>query len=68
MQTGELPYLASWASHPAAIGLRLPEQQLEAVCGYVGRHMQELTPHDRERMLRAFKAWGHQPGVALLGP
>ncbi|PRW60733.1 5-enolpyruvylshikimate-3-phosphate synthase [Chlorella sorokiniana] len=36
-QTGELPYLAGSASCLAAIGLRLPEQQLAAICSYNGR-------------------------------
>ena len=65
-QTGELPYLASWAAILAAIGLRLPEQQLVALCSYVGRHRQQLQPMDRKKLMSAFEAWGHQPGLALL--
>ena len=65
-QTGELPYLASWAACLAGIGLRLPAQQLEALCSYVGDNREELQPIDRKNLLRAFQAWGYQPGLALL--
>ena len=66
MQIGKLPYLAGWAATLAAIGLRLPEQQLEAVCSYVGRHPQQQQG-DRRYFEKAFRAWGCQPGLALLG-
>ena len=66
LQAGELPYLAGWAAHPADIGLRLPEQQLEALCSYVGQHGRQLSKGDRKKLQRAFQAWGYQPGLALL--
>ena len=66
-QKGELAYLGGWAAILAAIGLRLPQQQLEALCSYVGRHKQQLNRGDRKELMRAFEAWGHQPGLALLG-
>jgi len=68
VQKGELPYLAAWAEVLATISVRLPPQQLEAVCSFVGQHLQELTPRDRERLLKAFEAWGYEPGLALLHP
>ncbi|PRW60544.1 alpha beta-hydrolase isoform B [Chlorella sorokiniana] len=61
-----LRYLASWASHLAAIGLRLPDQQLEALCSYVGQHAKQLRAGDRACLQRAFETWGYQPGLALL--
>ena len=66
-RTGELAYLAGWATNLAAIGLRLPGQQLAALCSYVDRHRQLLNRGDRKKLMRAFEAWGHQPGLALLG-
>ena len=67
VQTGELAYLAGWAAILAAIGLRLPGQQLEALCSYVDRHMQQLNRGVRKDLVRAFGAWGYQPSLALLG-
>ena len=66
LQVGALPYLASWAAHLADIGLRLPEQQLEALCSYVGRHGRQLSKGHRQQLQRAFDSWGYQPGVALM--
>ncbi|PRW60376.1 RAP domain [Chlorella sorokiniana] len=65
-KTGGLSYLASWASHLAAIGLRLPEQQLEAICSYVSTHLQQLSKGHVKLLRTAFEAWGYQPGLALL--
>ena len=66
LQKGKLPYLASWAASLAAIGLRLPEQQLGALCSYLRQHGRQLKEGDRMDLQRAFEAWGHQPGLALL--
>ena len=66
VQGDQLPYLAGWAAQLVAIGLRLPEQQLAAICSYVGRHMEQLKRGDRKNLLNAFESWGHQPGLALL--
>ena len=66
LQTGELPYLAAWAAHLAGISLRLPEQQLEALCSYMGQHGRQLSKGSRLQLRRAFDAWGYQPGLALL--
>ncbi len=65
-QGGAPSFLASWAGLLAAIGLRLPAQQLESLCSYVGQQLQELQPIDRSSLQRAFKAWGYQPGLELL--
>ncbi|PRW60220.1 Tbc2 translation chloroplastic [Chlorella sorokiniana] len=66
-EKGELPYLAGWASCLAAIGLRLPEQQLKALCSYVRKHLQQLSKGCRKQLRAAFETWGYQPGLALLG-
>ena len=66
-QKGELPYLAGWAACLAAIGLRLPGQQLEALCSYVDSHRQQLNPGYKKLLLSAFEAWACQPGLVLLG-
>lgn len=66
LQEGELLYLASWSAHLAAIGLRLPQQQLEAVCRYVSKHPRQLNRGDAKSLRTAFKAWGYQPGLAML--
>ena len=63
LQGGELRFLASWTAHLADIGLRLPEQQLEAHCSYVSQHRQQLSKGYRLQLQRA---WGYQPGLARL--
>ncbi|PRW60636.1 peptide chain release factor chloroplastic [Chlorella sorokiniana] len=40
---GELAYLADCAASCAAVGLRLPAPQLEAICGYMQQHPQHLS-------------------------
>ncbi len=66
-QIGELRYLASWSAHLATISLRLPAQQLEAVCSCVSKHPKQLRPGDRSNLEKAFRTWAFQPGLALLG-
>ncbi len=66
-QKGELLYLAGWANILAGIGLRLPAQQLEAVCGYVSKHPKQLQARERSDWEKAFRTWGYQPGLVLLG-
>ncbi|PRW60650.1 RAP domain [Chlorella sorokiniana] len=63
---GELAYLADCAASCAAVGLRLPAAQLKAICRYVQQHPQQLDRGGRANLQRAFEAWGHQPGLALL--
>ena len=65
-QVGELPYLASWAAHLAAIGTRLPEQQLEALCSYVAQRKKKLQQGDGKKLRSTFKAWRYERGLAML--
>ncbi len=65
-QAEQLGYIAGWAASLAAIGMRLPDEDLQLVCGLVEGHGQHLRPMHREQLREAFAAWGHQPGLALL--
>ena len=65
-QGGELAYLADCAASCAAVGLRLPPAQLEAICRYAQLHPQQLDDGVRANLQHTFEAWGHQPGLALL--
>lgn len=66
LQIGKVDFLASWAARLAAVGLRLPEQQLEALCQYVASHRQLLQARDRSQLQQAFDKWCYQRGQALL--
>ena len=65
-QGGELAYLSDCAASCAAVGLCLPLAQLEAICRYLQLHPQHLDGDVRVNLQRAFEAWDHQPGLALL--
>ena len=66
MQADQLAWLAGWAFSLAAVGMRLPPEDLQLACSFVRQHKGYLRPTDRSQLLQAFNAWDYQPGLELL--